>query len=159
MESSLMMFQALRARKIASELHVFESGGHGFGLTGPRGVATRLARPAERLPQAARPLRMTRARFDVRDFGARGDGASLATDAINAAIAFAHAAGGGEGGSAGWALAVVLDPPAQRRRPAAGRRLRAGGRRSARHAGAYDPAEANPFDLYRTSATATGATA
>ena len=39
MENSLMMFQALRARKIASELHVFESGGHGFGLTGPGGVA------------------------------------------------------------------------------------------------------------------------
>lgn len=39
MENSLIMFQALRARKIASELHVFESGGHGFGLTGPAGVA------------------------------------------------------------------------------------------------------------------------
>ncbi len=39
MENSLMMFQALRARKIASELHVFESGGHGFGLNGPGGVA------------------------------------------------------------------------------------------------------------------------
>ena len=39
MENSLMMFQALRAQKIASELHVFESGDHGFGLTGPGGVA------------------------------------------------------------------------------------------------------------------------
>jgi acetyl esterase/lipase len=39
MENSLLMFQALRAQKIASELHVFESGGHGFGLTGPGGVA------------------------------------------------------------------------------------------------------------------------
>ena len=39
MDNSLMMFQALRAQKIASELHVFESGGHGFGLTGPGGVA------------------------------------------------------------------------------------------------------------------------
>ena len=38
MENSLMMFQALRARKIASELHLFESGGHGFGLKGPGGA-------------------------------------------------------------------------------------------------------------------------
>lgn len=39
MENSLMMFQSLRAQQIASELHIFESGGHGFGLTGPGGVA------------------------------------------------------------------------------------------------------------------------
>lgn len=38
MENSLLMFQALRAQKIASELHVFEAGGHGFGLKGPGGA-------------------------------------------------------------------------------------------------------------------------
>jgi acetyl esterase/lipase len=38
MQNSLLMFQALQARKIASELHVFESGGHGFGFKGPDGV-------------------------------------------------------------------------------------------------------------------------
>ena len=38
MENSLLMFQALQARKIASELHVFESGGHGFGFKGQDGV-------------------------------------------------------------------------------------------------------------------------
>ena len=31
MENSLLMFQALRAKGIASELHVFEVGGHGLG--------------------------------------------------------------------------------------------------------------------------------
>ncbi|HVU35677.1 MAG TPA: glycosyl hydrolase family 28-related protein, partial [Opitutaceae bacterium] len=36
-----------------------------------------------------------RAVYDVRDFGARGDGRTLDTDAIHAAIAAAHAAGGG----------------------------------------------------------------
>jgi len=38
MQNSLLMFQALRARGIASELHVFESGGHGFGFKDPDGA-------------------------------------------------------------------------------------------------------------------------
>ena len=92
---------------------------------------------------------MTRASFDVRSFGAKGDGASLDTDAINAAIAFAHAAGGGE---------VVL--PAGRWLSFSIRLLSRVTLRldedcvleaadPARHDGAYDPAEPNPFDLYQ----------
>ncbi|WP_420138493.1 alpha/beta hydrolase [Sphingomonas sp.] len=34
-ENSLQMFAALRARHIAAELHVFQAGGHGFGLRMP----------------------------------------------------------------------------------------------------------------------------
>jgi len=37
-ENSLMMYEALRKAQVRSELHVFDSGGHGFGL---RGVAGR----------------------------------------------------------------------------------------------------------------------
>jgi acetyl esterase/lipase len=37
-ENSLMMYEALRKAKVRSELHVFDGGGHGFGL---RGVAGR----------------------------------------------------------------------------------------------------------------------
>jgi acetyl esterase/lipase len=37
-ENSLVMYDALRKAKVRSELHVFDSGGHGFGL---RGVAGR----------------------------------------------------------------------------------------------------------------------
>ena len=37
-ENSLMMYEALRKSQVRSELHVFDSGGHGFGL---RGVAGR----------------------------------------------------------------------------------------------------------------------
>ena len=92
---------------------------------------------------------MSRAPFDVRDFGAVGDGATLATDAINAAIAVAHAVGGGE---------VVL--PAGRWlsfsiRLLSGVTLRLDegcvleAAAPARHGGAYDPAEPNPFDLYQ----------
>ena len=92
---------------------------------------------------------MTHTPFDVRDFGARGDGATLATDAINAAIAVAYAVGGGE---------VVL--PAGRWlsfsiRLLSGVTLRLDegcvleAADPARHAGAYDPAEPNPFDLYQ----------
>jgi polygalacturonase len=92
---------------------------------------------------------MTRAPFDVRDFGAVGDGATLDTDAINAAIAVAHAVGGGE---------VVL--PAGRWlsfsiRLLSGVTLRLDdgcvleAADPARHPGAYDPAEPNPFDLYQ----------
>jgi acetyl esterase/lipase len=33
-ENSLMMYDALRKARIRSELHVFDSGGHGFGLRG-----------------------------------------------------------------------------------------------------------------------------
>jgi acetyl esterase/lipase len=34
-ENSLMMFAALRAAKVPSEMHIFEKGGHGFGLGPP----------------------------------------------------------------------------------------------------------------------------
>jgi acetyl esterase/lipase len=34
-ENSLAMLAALRARKIAAECHLFENGGHGFGLVAP----------------------------------------------------------------------------------------------------------------------------
>lgn len=37
-ENSLLMYQALKTAKVRSELHVFDSGGHGFGL---RGIAGR----------------------------------------------------------------------------------------------------------------------
>jgi acetyl esterase/lipase len=37
LENSLLMYQALRAADVRSELHVFESGGHGFGLRGVAG--------------------------------------------------------------------------------------------------------------------------
>ncbi len=35
LDNSLMMFAALRAAKVAAELHVFQSGGHGWGLGRP----------------------------------------------------------------------------------------------------------------------------
>lgn len=38
-DNSLLMFQALRARGVATELHLFEKGGHGFGLKGPDGAS------------------------------------------------------------------------------------------------------------------------
>ena len=87
--------------------------------------------------------------LDVRTFGALGDGAALDTDAINAAIAAAHATGGGE---------VVL--PAGRWlsfsiRLLSGVTLRLDegcvleAADPALHGGAYDPAEPNPFDLYQ----------
>lgn len=92
---------------------------------------------------------MTGAPLDVRAFGATGDGATLDTEAINAAIRAAHAAGGGE---------VVL--PAGRWlsfsiRLLSGVTLRLDegcvleAADPARHVGAYDPAEPNPFDLYQ----------
>ena len=37
-ENSLLMFSALRAAGVRSELHVFDRGGHGFGLRGIAGI-------------------------------------------------------------------------------------------------------------------------
>ncbi len=45
LDNSLNHFAALRAAKVAAELHVFEEGGHGFGLRLARG------KPAERWPE------------------------------------------------------------------------------------------------------------
>ena len=92
---------------------------------------------------------MTRGALDVRAFGALGDGAGLDTDAINAAIVAAHAAGGGEVVlSAGRYLSFSI-------RLLSGVTLRMEdgcvleAADPARHAGVYDPAEPNPFDLYQ----------
>lgn len=92
---------------------------------------------------------MTRPTFDVREFGATGDGVDLDTPAFNAAIVAASQAGGGR----------VIIP--------AGRYLCFSIRLASRvhlhmeegaviiaadpasHAGAYDPPEPNPHDLYQ----------
>lgn len=87
--------------------------------------------------------------FDVREFGGRGDGLGLDTDAINAAIQAAHAAGGG----------LVVLPAGRwlsfsiRLMSGVTLRLDAGCVLEAAdpllHGGAYDPPEPNPFDLYQ----------
>lgn len=92
---------------------------------------------------------MTGAAFDVRAFGALGDGAALDTDAINAAVVAAHAAGGGEvrlptGRYLSFSIRLLSGVTL---RLEEGCVLEAAD--PARHAGAYDPAEPNPFDLYQ----------
>ncbi|WP_082585022.1 glycoside hydrolase family 28 protein [Caulobacter sp. Root655] len=92
---------------------------------------------------------MKQAALDVRAFGARGDGVALDTDAINAAIVVVHAAGGGEVRlPAGRYLSFSI-----RLLSGVTLRLEEGCVLEAadpvRHAGAYDPAEPNPFDLYQ----------
>jgi len=39
-ENTLMMAAALREKHIASEMHLFETGGHGFGIRVPSGSTT-----------------------------------------------------------------------------------------------------------------------
>lgn len=94
--------------------------------------------------QTPQPLR-----YDVRQFGARGDGSTLDTEAINQAIAAAAAAGGG----------TVYFPAGQylsfsvRLQSRIVLHLDAGatlvGADPAVHGGAYDAAEANPWDMYQ----------
>jgi len=92
---------------------------------------------------------MTLEPFDVRRFGARGDGMTLDTDAINAAVAFAHAAGGGEVllPAGRWLSFSIRLLSGVTLRLDEGCVLEAAD--PARHPGAYDPAEPNPFDLYQ----------
>jgi polygalacturonase len=92
---------------------------------------------------------MTGAPLDVRAFGAKGDGATLDTEAINAAIRTAHAAGGGEVvlPAGRWLSFSIRLLSGVTLRLAEGCVLEAAD--PARHAGAYDPAEPNPFDLYQ----------
>jgi polygalacturonase len=87
--------------------------------------------------------------FDVRAFGARGDGVALDTEAVKAAIVSAHAAGGGTVSlPAGRYLCFSIPL-----RSGVTLRLEAGctleAADPARHAGVYDAAEHNPFDLYQ----------
>jgi hypothetical protein len=49
--------------------------------------------------------------YDVRAFGAAGDGKTLDTTAINKAIEAAAAGGGGTVLFSGWYLPLLLDPP------------------------------------------------
>jgi len=97
---------------------------------------------------AAHPLHAAR-RFDVRDFGARGDGRTLDTEAINRAVQAALAAGGGEvhlpagrylsfSIRLGSNIALSLGDGAV---------LEAAD--PARHAGRYDPPEGGGGELYQ----------
>lgn len=96
------------------------------------------------MAQETRPLQ-----FDVRAYGARGDGTTLATDAINRAIAAAASAGGG----------TVYFPAGQylsfsiRLQSRIALYLDAGaaivGADPATHGGSYDAAEPNPWDAYQ----------
>jgi polygalacturonase len=92
---------------------------------------------------------MTAAPFDVRAFGATGGGVALDTEAINAAIQAAHAAGGGEvvlpaGRWLSFSIRLLSDVVL---RLDEGCVLEAA--EPARHPGAYDLPEPNPFDLYQ----------
>lgn len=96
------------------------------------------------MAQANKPLQ-----FDVRAYGASGDGATLDTDAINRAIAAAASAGGG----------TVYFPAGQylsfsiRLQSRIALYLDAGatiiGADPAKHGGSYDAAEPNPWDAYQ----------
>lgn len=87
--------------------------------------------------------------LDVRDFGARGDGQAIDSEAINAAIGAAAQAGGG----------TVRLPPGRylsfsiRLASRVTLRLEEGcvllAADPARHGGTYDPPEDNPHDLYQ----------
>lgn len=96
---------------------------------------------------------MTAAPLDVRAFGARGDGAALDTDALNAAIRAAHAAGGGEVvlPAGRWLSFSIRLLSGVTLRLAEGCVLEAADPARPRSApwGAYDPAEPNPHDLYQ----------
>ena len=97
--------------------------------------------------------------FDVRAFGAKGEGVTVDSGAINQAVEAASAAGGGvvvlpAGRYLSFSIRLKSHVTLQFQPGAA---LIAGDPASG--LGTYDAAEPNPADQYRTSATATGATA
>ncbi|ESQ81381.1 glycoside hydrolase family 28 protein [Asticcacaulis sp. YBE204] len=87
--------------------------------------------------------------ISVKDFGATGNGATLDTAAINAAIEAAHHRGGGEvvlpeGRYLSFSIRLLSGVTLQLNKGAV---LIAAD--PAQHPGEYDPAEDNPFDLYQ----------
>jgi polygalacturonase len=100
-------------------------------------------------PGAALAQGAARAGFDVRAYGARGDGATLDTDAINAAIVAAAAAGGGTV----WFPAGRYLSFSIRLRSNVALYLDAGSvivaADPATDKGRYDDAEPNPWDAYQ----------
>ena len=98
--------------------------------------------------------------YDVRAFGAKGDGTAIDTPAIDAAIEAAAAAGGGTVYFAGGHLRELLDPPEESHHaPTRRRRHPSRSGAIARSVGGTTcPSRTNTTST-RTSATATGRTA
>ena len=88
--------------------------------------------------------------FDVRDFGAKGDGRTNDAPAVDAAIEAAAGAGGGTVYLPAGIYRELLDPPEEPRHPPTRRgRDAAGGRTVTGDMGRYDGPEPNEHDLYQ----------
>jgi polygalacturonase len=118
----------------------------GLAAAGLAGATAGVARPAGALPY--HPTETPALTYDVRTFGAKGDGKTIDTPAVNKAIAAAASAGGGivrfpTGTYACFSIhlrskvALYLDPGATILAAESG------------SSGQYDPAEPNPWDKFQ----------
>src|SRR5882757_874054 len=89
---------------------------------------------------------LSAATFDVKTFGAKGDGQTLDRDAINKAIEAASAAGGG---TVHFPAGIYLTGSIRLRSNVTLDLERGSVIEASPDAAAYDAAEMNPFDLYQ----------
>jgi polygalacturonase len=119
-----------------------------LGLVAPQAVAAPLTTPVHAAAQAPVPAAAlpAAATFNVRDYGAQGDGSTNDTSAINAAITAANGAGGG---TVEFPSGDYKSKNSIHMKSNVTLQLDAGSTILGSSADTYDAAESNPYDDYQ----------
>lgn len=108
--------------------------------------ASALAAPSVTLPAHGAQLRHTAPEFNVKDYGAKGDGSANDSPAVDKAISAANAAGGG---TVRFPLGTYKSQNTLRMRSNVTLELDSGATLKGSNAGKYEAPEPNPYDQYQ----------